>query len=250
MTSEADIVSMAIETEPSHQYSITFCCCETAGSRGAAWQNNIRHGSAYEAKVSHWIPLCGKNAIHWHSPALAELLWRPNCGCDHNELWVVHWRQQWQERQAVFQLAMNNCHTARWRASQSAHLHNLVDYNQHTKLSIGFVVLETMVAVLEYCSLCQVGAMNAYKGAEPTPHVCFSGHSEPVQGWRWQLPGVHHYLCWDVVLPLQAKVKTAAHGMATCDFSLEKKLKTLPSRSKVMHTPFWDKCDLISLELL
>ena len=26
---------MAVEIEPSHQYSITFCCCMTDGSRGA-----------------------------------------------------------------------------------------------------------------------------------------------------------------------------------------------------------------------
>ena len=27
--SEADIGGMAVETEPSHQYSVTFCCCTT-----------------------------------------------------------------------------------------------------------------------------------------------------------------------------------------------------------------------------
>ena len=35
MTSEADVGHLAIEVEPSHQYSITFCCHETDGSRGA-----------------------------------------------------------------------------------------------------------------------------------------------------------------------------------------------------------------------
>jgi len=33
--SEADVSSMAVEDEPSHQYSIKFCCCVTGGSRGA-----------------------------------------------------------------------------------------------------------------------------------------------------------------------------------------------------------------------
>ena len=45
-TSEAG--GMAVEAKPSHQYAVTFCCCETDGSRVAVW-----HGSAYEAKVCH-----------------------------------------------------------------------------------------------------------------------------------------------------------------------------------------------------
>ena len=32
-TLEAVVGGMAIEVEPSHQYSVTFCCCETDGSR-------------------------------------------------------------------------------------------------------------------------------------------------------------------------------------------------------------------------
>jgi len=33
MMSEEDFGGMAVEIEPSHQYSITFCCCVTNGSR-------------------------------------------------------------------------------------------------------------------------------------------------------------------------------------------------------------------------
>ena len=33
VTSEADVGVMAVEAEPSHQYSITLCCCMTDGSR-------------------------------------------------------------------------------------------------------------------------------------------------------------------------------------------------------------------------
>jgi len=36
MMSEADVDGMAVEAEPSHQYSITFCYCVTDGSRGEA----------------------------------------------------------------------------------------------------------------------------------------------------------------------------------------------------------------------
>ena len=41
MMSEADVGGMAVEVEPSHQYSITFCCHITDGSRRAVWQNGV-----------------------------------------------------------------------------------------------------------------------------------------------------------------------------------------------------------------
>ena len=41
--SEADGDGMAVETEPSHQYTIIFCCCVTDGSRGAAWHSGVWH---------------------------------------------------------------------------------------------------------------------------------------------------------------------------------------------------------------
>ena len=51
-TSEADVDIIVAEAEPSYQYSITFCCHETDGSRGGVWKNGVCHGSAYEAKGS------------------------------------------------------------------------------------------------------------------------------------------------------------------------------------------------------
>ena len=35
MTSEANVVDMAVEVEPSRQYSVKFCCRATDDSRGA-----------------------------------------------------------------------------------------------------------------------------------------------------------------------------------------------------------------------
>lgn len=35
MTSEEDVVGIAVEAEPSHKYSAMFCCCLIDGSRGA-----------------------------------------------------------------------------------------------------------------------------------------------------------------------------------------------------------------------
>ena len=74
--SEVDVGDMAVEVEPSCQYSVKFCCRASGDSRGAVW-----HGSAYEAKVCNWILPCRKNCTHWHSSMLVERLQRPNIGC-------------------------------------------------------------------------------------------------------------------------------------------------------------------------
>ena len=67
-TSEADVGGTAVQVEPSHQYSFTFCCHVTDGSRGAAWQDSIWHGSAYKAKVQDGTPSFRKSHLlifHW-----------------------------------------------------------------------------------------------------------------------------------------------------------------------------------------
>ena len=87
MMSEADAGGMAVEVEPSRQYSIMFFCCATDSSRGAVWQNGVWCGSMYEAKVCHWIPPCGKNGSYWHSLKLSlhyfqshlHVSWRTSC---------------------------------------------------------------------------------------------------------------------------------------------------------------------------
>jgi len=54
-----------------------FCCCVTEGSRGAVWQNDVWHGSVYEAKVCQWIPPCRKKCTLSHSLELAQHLQKP-----------------------------------------------------------------------------------------------------------------------------------------------------------------------------
>ena len=98
MMSEADTDGMTVEAEPSHQYSVAFCCHVSDGSKGALWQNGVWCGSACEAKVCHWIPPCRKNSTHWHSLTLTECRWRPASGCEHSEV-VGGALQQLQQRQ-------------------------------------------------------------------------------------------------------------------------------------------------------
>ena len=91
---------MAVETEPSHRYSTTICCCATVGSRGTVWQNGVWHGSVYKPEVCNWIPSCKKNCSHWHSLTLAEHSWGQNSGCVYSEV-VGGAFQQWQQQQQV-----------------------------------------------------------------------------------------------------------------------------------------------------
>ena len=78
ITSEADVGGMVVEAKPSHQYSVTYCCRMIDGSGGAVWQNDVWHGSTYEAKVCYWIPPFDKNCIHWHSSVFTVHWWRSN----------------------------------------------------------------------------------------------------------------------------------------------------------------------------
>mgnify|MGYP001853103825 CR=1 FL=1 len=81
------VSGMAVEGEPSLQYSITFHCHVTDGSRGAVWQNGIWRGSTYEAKVCHWIPPRGKK-LHpltlintcWTFTESNYCIWKQWCG--------------------------------------------------------------------------------------------------------------------------------------------------------------------------
>ena len=93
---EVDVGGMEVEVEPSCQYSITFCCCMTDGSRGVLWQNAMWHRSVYEAEVCHWILAHGKNGTHWHSSMLAGHLGRDNSGCEYSEVVGGAFEQWWQ----------------------------------------------------------------------------------------------------------------------------------------------------------
>jgi len=52
-----------------------------------------------------------------------------------------------------------------------------------------------------------------------------------------------------VVTP-QARVKTAVHGVASCEFPLKNKLKIQPSAGKMMCTVLWGRKGVILLDFL
>ena len=63
---------MALEPEPSHKYSLTFCCHMTDGSRRAVWENGVYYRSVYDAKTCHWTLPCEKK---WHSLIITDSCW-------------------------------------------------------------------------------------------------------------------------------------------------------------------------------
>jgi len=91
--SEADAGGTAVEIEPSHKYTITFCCHAPDSSREAVWQNGARWGSASEAKVCPWMPPQGKTCTHCHSSTFSEHLWRSNSRCEHSKVVVGGFQQ-------------------------------------------------------------------------------------------------------------------------------------------------------------
>ena len=71
-----------------------------------------------------------------------------------------------------------------------------------TELNISFSVLETMVTMLEYCKICTRWVPQMFNaGTERTLYASASGPTEPIQGWKWYSPQVHHYLWWDMGSP-------------------------------------------------
>ena len=137
MMSEVDAGGMAVVVELSCQYSITFCCHVTDGSRGAPWQrcvrhNGVWHGSACEEKMCPQIPPCGKNGMHWCSLTLSECLWRPAVDVSTVRWWVV--------RFSSGNSNMNN-EPCSWQPCAAdtpwneEHLHQLIYLNKLTMVS-------------------------------------------------------------------------------------------------------------------
>jgi len=79
-------------------------------------------------------------------------------------------------------------------------------------------------------SLHQVGPTNVHTGIERILCVSSSGAIESIRGWRWQFLGLHHYQWWDVVSPPWARVKTAVHSVAVCEFTIKEVQEPVLSR--------------------
>jgi len=78
--SAVDVGGMAVEVEPSHQYSIKFCCCGADSSRRAVWKSGVWCGSTHDTKVwssSMWKKLCPLTCIDfcWTLVETKQWMW-------------------------------------------------------------------------------------------------------------------------------------------------------------------------------
>ena len=77
-----------VEVERSSQYSIRWCYCVTGNSRGALWQTDIWHESAYETKMWSWILPCRKK---WHQLAFISTC----CLFMETKQWICRGKVRW-----------------------------------------------------------------------------------------------------------------------------------------------------------
>ena len=85
--SEVDIGGVAVEAEPSHQYSVTFSCHVTDGSIRAGWKKwHVTWKCLWRKRVKVTSSMQKKNSTRWHSLTFSEHLWRPSSGCEHSEV--------------------------------------------------------------------------------------------------------------------------------------------------------------------
>ena len=120
-TSEANVVDMAVEVEPSSQHSVKFCCRATDDSRGAAWQNGVWHGSAYETKVCNWITPCGKK--------LHPMTFTDAC-------WTFTETKQWMLAQWGCGWRVSAVATATWKTSHVPDSHAQLSHHETKSVSI------------------------------------------------------------------------------------------------------------------
>jgi len=131
----------------------------------AVWQIGVCHGSRYEEKVCHWIPLCG---IKLHPLTFFNTCW--------TLMETMHW--MWAQQSSV---------VVRFSKGNS---------NMKEKPYSRQLLHQEMKSIYISSS---ADPMNAHTGAEKIQYASLSGPMEPIQGWKWQFPGLHDYWWQDVV---------------------------------------------------
>jgi len=137
---------MVVEIEPSHQHSISLCCCATDGSRGAVWQNDME---------VHAKQRCGTEIWQWIRQCLLYVYETKQWMWDQAvRWWVAHFRSG---NGGI----KDNLHSERLCAAVTLWNDDCLDQltlmnwwittrDLHTKLNISFNALQTMVARFDY----------------------------------------------------------------------------------------------------
>ena len=188
-TSEADVGDVAVEVEPSHQYSVKFCCRCTDDSRG--------HSAKMVSEMEvHMKKRCVIEFLHAENIAPNDILRRllevfrdQTVDVSTVRGWVV----RFSSGDNVFKdkpCSGRPCTAVTPRNEER--LHQLIHTNRPiatrelcTELNIRFSALETMVATLEYHKVC----------ARCVPRMLTQEHKE----YRMQV-------CLDLLNQYEAKV--------------------------------------------
>ena len=229
VTSEADVVSAAVEVEPSHLCSVTFCCHVKGGSKGQSekwcpmWKPIWSKGNG--------IPPCRKE-LHsltfidasWTFLEAKQRMWAQWCGvCCISEEVAVTWKTSYIP-DGCAQLSHHKIKSISIRFSirisglQAGNCaQSWISASRHWKWwwqrwNIGKFAPD----VSHECS---------YSKRRHTVYVRLSGPIEPLWGWRWQFPGLHHYWWWDMVSLLWAGVKWQSVELVTWEFPTEGKVQ-------------------------
>jgi len=140
--------------------------------------------------------------------------------CEHSEVVGAAFQQwwQWHKRQATFWTAMHSCHTAKWRASQSAHPHGSVDYDRGTVHGAEY----HLQYIANDGGNIGISQMNAHKGTEWTPYV--QAYKDQLNQYKAEgYSGLGHIITGDEMWsPLWGWTKMPVHGVTTCGFPIEK----------------------------
>ena len=119
---EADFGGMAVEAEPSQQYSITCCCHVIDGSRGAVWHSGVWHGVQMKQRCAtefFHVEKMAPTDIHWH---LQNVYGNQTLDMNTVRQWVVPFSSGDSDMKdkPCSTWPCTAFHTTRWRASWSA----------------------------------------------------------------------------------------------------------------------------------
>ena len=242
--SEVDVGGMAVEVEPSHQYSIPFCCCVTGGSRGAVWQ--------LVSDMEVWMKRRGVFEFFmwkkWCPLMLAECLWWPDGVCELSE---------------AVDFSSGDCNVKDklccwWQCkavapSNEEHLNQLIRANRWIttrqlciELSISFSVLETTVTVLGYHRVCTGRVPQIHRKRKSTEHkfvsTCWTKTRLKVTvSWITSL-----LVMW--CLQCEPESEQQSMGWPYVNSPLKNQFKMEPWVGKVMCTVSWDRKGLALLD--
>jgi len=183
----------------------------TDGSRGAVWQNSIWPGNADEAKVCRWIACSMWKRLH-------SLTFIDSC-------WMLMETKQCfsngdsDVKDKPCSRQLSHCEIKSILISSFTQIGGLWSGN----CVQSWILLQCLENWHKW-NIAKFAVDGSHEFSYMNKNMLHVGLSEPVkpiESWRWQFPGSHHYQWWEAMNPQGAKVTTAAHGGVTVNSPLK-----------------------------